>query len=265
MTEFLCPVCGKKLSSSGTAFSCPAGHSFDIARSGYVNLLTNSGSGRHGDDKLMVRARTRFLDKGFYAPLADRLAELAAVEKPDLIVDAGCGEGYYTDMLSRISPHAEVIGLDISKDAIAAAAKRCRVGRFAVASIAGIPLEDGCADVLLNVFSPFFPAEFARVLKSGALLLRVIPLEMHLHALRELVYDTPYDNDVPELDADGFETEGFEELRYSIRLESREDIEDLFRMTPYYYKTSAADQDKLRRAEQLETEIEFGIIRYRKI
>lgn len=264
MVEFLCPVCGKKLILSGSAFSCSERHSFDRARKGYVNLLTGSGTGRHGDDKLMVRARTRFLDKGYYAPLAERLAALAAEEAPALIIDAGCGEGYYTGMISRRVPDADIIGLDISKDAVAAAAKRCPTGRFAVASTASIPLENGCADIMLNIFSPFFPAEFARVLKPGALLLRVIPLEKHLHGLREFVYDVPYDNELPSLDDDHFEIAGTEELRYSIRLDGREDISDLFMMTPYYYKTSAADQAKLERAEHLETEIEFGIIKYRK-
>lgn len=265
MVPFLCPVCGDNLILSGKTFSCPERHSFDVARSGYVNLLLNSGSGRHGDDKRMVKARTQFLDKGYYAPLAETLASISAEAAPAMLLDAGCGEGYYTEIISRTVPDADIIGLDISKDAVAAAAKRCSRGRFAVASTASIPLPDACADLILNVFSPFFPAEFHRVLKPGALLLRVIPLETHLHELRQLVYDAPYDNTVPAPETEGFALIGTEELRYTIRLSETEDILHLFMMTPYYYKTSAADQEKLFKAVSLETQIEFGILQYRKL
>lgn len=265
MVPFLCPVCGNKLISSGRTFSCTGNHSFDVARSGYVNLLMNSCSGRHGDDKRMVKARTQFLDKEYYAPLADRLAAIAEEASPALLLDAGCGEGYYTEIISRTVPGAGIIGLDISKDAVAAAAKRCGRGRFAVASTASMPLPDECADMILNVFSPFFPKEFHRVLRPGALLLRVIPLEKHLHELRQLVYDAPYDNTVPALNAEGFALVGKEELRYSATISDKDDLLNLFMMTPYYYKTSAVDQEKLFRAGSLETQIEFGILQYRKL
>lgn len=263
MISLICPVCGERLKREENAYICPKRHSFDIAKSGYVNLLPSSGSGRHGDDKLMVRARTQFLNKGYYRPLALRLAEIAATERPGLIVDAGCGEGYYTDIVSLASEGAETVGLDISKAAVAAAAKRCRRGVFAVASTVSMPLEDSCADVILNVFSPFFPAEFARVLKPGGLLLRVIPLELHLHELRQLVYESPYDNTVPELEAPGLELLGTEELKYTICIDGSDDISSLFMMTPYYYKTSAADQARLAEAQALTTRVEFGIVSYR--
>ncbi len=263
MIYLICPVCGERLRREESAYICPRRHSFDIAKSGYVNLLPPSGSGRHGDDRLMVRARRQFLDRGYYSPLAARLAEIAAEERPGLIVDAGCGEGYYTDRVSLASGDAETVGLDISKDAVAAAAKRCRRGIFAVASTVSMPLEDCCADMMMNVFSPFFPAEFARVMKPGALLVRVIPLERHLHELRQLVYDSPYDNVVPPLETPGFEPPEVEELRYTVTIDNSEDIANLFMMTPYYYKTSAADQARLTSAQTLTTQIEFGIVKYR--
>lgn len=264
MVQLICPVCGERLRREKSAYICPRRHSFDIARSGYVNLLPSSGSGRHGDDKLMVRARTQFLDRGYYLPLAERLAAIAAEERPGVIVDAGCGEGYYTDIVSRAADGADTVGLDISKDAVAAAAKRCRRGTFAVASTVSIPLEDCCADMVLNVFSPFFPVEFARVLKPGGTLVRVIPLERHLHELRQLVYDSPYDNDVPPLEVPGFERAGTEELRYAVDINNGGDISNLFMMTPYYYKTSAEGQARLRAAQRLTTQIEFGIVKYKK-
>lgn len=263
--EFLCPVCGRELEKHEKTYSCGEHHSFDIARSGYVNLLPPRGNGHHGDDRLMIRARTAFLNRGYYFPLAERVAALAQESSPEGIIDAGCGEGYYTEIVANRCPGAEIIGLDISRDAAAVAAKRCTGGHFAAASTAAMPLKDNCTDVLLNIFSPFFPKEFARVLKKGGKVIRVIPLEKHLHELRALIYDSPYDNDMPDLSADGFAITGWEELQYRITVGNNEDLMNLFMMTPYYYKTSAADQKKVKNAQQLETQIGFGIAIYKKL
>lgn len=115
-----------------------------------------------------------------------------------------------------------------------------------------------------HIFSPLFETEFHRVLKQKGILIRVIPLETHLHELREVVYDHPYDNDVPDLNIEGFQIIKKEELKYTITLETTEDILSLFRMTPYFYKTGREDQEKLEHCEQLTTSIEFGIIVYEK-
>lgn len=266
MTYFICPVCGEALSTNGKSYMCPQGHCFDIAKSGYVNLLMSNAAGRHGDDKTMVRARTEFLNAGYYEPLADRLVSTVKklVSDGAVIVDAGCGEGYYSAKIEQATG-GRVIGIDISREALIAASKRSRSMALAVASTAAMPVPDESADVVLNVFSPLFEDEFRRILKSGGHLIRVVPMEKHLWELKELVYDKPYENEKPELELKSFELESAEELIYEISLESGEMIQKLFMMTPYYYKTGEADQKKLQSADKLKTELEFCIAVYRKV
>ena len=265
MTDFICPVCKTGLSDNGKSYICENGHCFDKAKSGYVNLLLNSGSGRHGDDKLMVRARTEFLNAGYYAPLAEKLKEIAVslCNERSVILDAGCGEAYYSAQIQE-AVNCSLIGIDISKDALIAAAKRSKVLSLAVASTAAMPVEDKCADLVLNVFSPLFAEEFSRVLKDGGYLIRVVPLEKHLWELKARIYAEPYENDAPTLELEGFELIKTAELKYEICVEDSSLINDLFMMTPYYYKTGEADQKKLLSGEKLTTQIEFGILVYNK-
>lgn len=271
MTELVCPVCGGTMKWDERTCRCPAGHSFDRARSGYVNLLPPAPGGkRRGDDKLMVRARTAFLDKGYYDPLAELLADCACRWAPRgaRVVDAGCGEGMYTarvlEYLARFGEEPEVVGLDISKEALIRAGKRSGALTLCAASTAHMPLPGGWADLVLNIFSPFMDREFARVLKPEGKLIRAVPLERHLWGLKELVYDTPYENPPMSLEEPGWRVVERRELRYEITLDSNEDIMNLFRMIPYYYKTGAADQEKAARAQRLTTAVEFGVCVYER-
>ena len=272
MPELICPICGEKLNPGDRSFLCLKDHCFDRAKSGYVNLLPPAPGGkRHGDDKLMVKARTRFLDKGFYDPLSGAIAACVdSISGSSVnIVDAGCGEGKYTadlhSFLENRGKQADIVGIDISKDALIYASKRCKSLSFFAASTAHMPLADSWADVVLNIFSPFMPEEFCRVLKTGGKLVRVVPLEGHLWELKELIYDVPYPNPPMDMEAEGFKIADVQKLCYEIDLSSKEEIMDLFMMTPYYYKTGAADQAKAENAEQLHTRLEFGIYVYEKI
>lgn len=270
MAELLCPVCGAVLQKNEKSYVCPARHSFDLAKSGYVNLLLNSSQGHHGDDKLMVRARRDFLDKGYYDPLAREIAALCVQYAPErsLIVDAGCGEGKYTaDVLAALQcsgKSAEIVGVDISKDALTYAARRCRELTLAVASVSHLPLAAGSADLVLNIFAPYVPEEFHRVLRPGGRLVRVYPLERHLWELKSLVYDRPYENPPTPLPTDGFAIAETREVCYTVHLPCTEDITALFRMTPYYYKTGRADQQKAESAKTLDVSLCFGVTVYEK-
>ena len=271
MDILLCPVCGGPLQKSEAAYRCRSGHSFDRARSGYVNLLPPTAGGkRHGDDRLMVRARTEFLNRGYYALLADAVADCAADSAPQgsVIVDVGCGEGYYTqrvwERLCAAGAAPTLVGVDISKEALIGAARRSKDWTLCAASAAHLPLADESADLLLNIFSPLEAAEFARVLKPNGRLLRVLPLEGHLWELKELIYEQPYRNPAPEEKLDGFHLLHRRDVRCTVSLRSGEDIMALFRMTPYYYKTGAHDQEKAARACALDTRAEFGLLLYEK-
>ena len=265
---FCCPVCGNTLQGDKT-YKCENNHSFDKNKHGYLNLLMSNAasSKRHGDDKLMVVSRSEFLEKGFYAPVREALtaALLQYASKNMRILDAGCGEGWYTahfaKELSAFSP--QVAGVDISKDALRQAAKR-GLTELAVASTAKLPVTSESCHAVLNIFSPPELKEFHRVLTADGVLIRALPMVNHLLGLKEAVYDHALLNPAPVTEIEGFILLSAVPVQYEIQLHSSEDIWNLFTMTPYYYKTGKADQEKLRRLSQLTTQVEILILTYKK-
>lgn len=272
MNFFTCPICKEPFERVGNSLVCPKRHSFDLSRRGYVNLLrpSKSGGARHGDDKLMVAARTAFLDAGFYEPLLNALKAVVCPNAAEIrtVLDAGCGEGYYTNGLREallpMSPALAVYGIDVSKDAVHAASLRERSLRLSVASIFDLPVADGSVDLLVNLFAPYDGKEFARVLRDGGMLLRVFPAERHLWELKTAVYDVPYENEIDTFDLEGFTMTEKTHLRFPLSLDCAEQIDALFKMTPYYYKTSREGQARLKALNFLETHAEFYIAVYRK-
>ena len=259
-----CPVCGGALADAPGRLVCGQGHSFDRARNGYVNLLLRGGSGkRHGDDAAMVRSRRTFLERGYYAPVRDAVLRRLALSLPrgGCILDAGCGEGYYTAAVAAL-PGTEVLGADISRTAVKACAGRGI--RCAVASSARLPLEDGCCDGVLALFAPVEAEEFRRVLRPGGVLVTASPLPRHLWSLKAAVYDRPYENDPPAEAVPGFLPGGYEDVEERIVLPTSEDVTALFCMTPYWYKTSRADQEKLAALDRLETELAVRVAAWRR-
>ena len=166
--------------------------------------------------------------------------------------------------IEKAGKTGELIGVDISKTALQYAAKRSTDFTLCVASCAHLPVADGSIDEVLNIFSPFVPEEFARVLKRGGHLLRAYPLREHLWELKALIYDTPRDNPPTPLETEGFTLIETREVRDRIHLPCTEDILALFRMTPYYYKTGAKDQQKAERVETLDVQLAFGLAIYQK-
>ena len=264
---FVCPVCGCELHGDKT-FKCEHNHSFDKNKHGYLNLLMSnaSASKRHGDDRLMVLARSEFLEKGYYAPVREALTDaLQGHARENMrILDAGCGEGwytaYFTEQLKDYSPIAA--GVDISKDALRQAAKR-GLTQLAVASTAKLPVASESCDAVLNIFSPPELKEFHRVLRSDGVLIRALPMENHLLGLKQAVYDTALLNPAPATDIEGYTLLKAVPVRYAITVHG-EDIWNLFTMTPYYYKTGKSDQDKLKALDTLTTQVEILVLTYKK-
>lgn len=263
MFVFICPICNKPLSDTGRSHVCENGHSFDKAKSGYVNLLMSQQAHTklHGDHRQMLLARRRFLCKGYYDFLATRINELCSGKTT--VLDIGCGEGYYTSLLAK-KPNSTVGGIDISKDALALAAKDCPGAVFAVASINRIPVPDKSMDIVLNIFAPYLASEVLRILKNNGTFLKVIPLEKHLWELKQAVYDRPYENrpdfSVPE----GMTLLRKEVLKREISVNNRLDLCDLFEMTPYCRKTSAKDAEKLSDYHCMRITVEFAILIFKK-
>lgn len=272
MPELLCPVCGQTLERMEKNDFCPAGHSFDRAKSGYVNLLISHQSGaQHGDDKAMVRARRAFLEKGYYAPLQKALCDAVrccAPERETHLLDAGCGECYYTAAVERALVESgrvpSIVGVDISKDALRFGDKRGSGLRLAVASVYHLPVADASCDVVLNVFAPFSGAEYRRVLKPGGVLVHVSPGEGHLWELKRAVYEKPYRNDAAAPQQEGLALADERMIHYPMHLIAHEDVVNLFWMTPYAHKTSPADAARLDDIAALDVAAEFVLRIYRK-
>ena len=156
-------------------------------------------------------------------------------------------------------------GIDISKCILRAAAKRDRDIEFAVASSYHLPAADGCADLLLDCFSPLALDEFRRVLKPGGLFFYVVPAADHLWELKQVLYDHPYPNEEKETPYEGFSYEAIVPVEDTITLESQTDIHALFQMTPYYWKTPRAGAERLAALETLTTHISFRVHIFRKL
>ena len=268
---FVCPKCKGKLNITSVGASCEAGHSYDKSKKGYFNLLLSRGGGVHGDNKMMVDARRDFLGKGFYSPLAERVADLVLKNAPRLasVLDVGCGEGYYTDYFERAlssrDGESRVYGFDISKDAVIRAARKNPRISLSVASAYDMPIADGAVDVAVNMFSPLAREELLRALKPGGIFIMTIPGKEHLFGLKSALYDTPYKNEVQDTALSGFELLKTENISYNITLDNSEDILNLFRMTPYAYRTSSVGRERIERLERLETAIEFITFVYKKL
>lgn len=271
LDAFRCPVCKAAMrqdaGGAGRLLCCgEKTHCFDMARSGYVHLAPRHSGG--GDSREAVRARTAFLSAGYYEVAANALCELLDRHAPSgLLADAGCGEGYYTNRIARMGKHA-VCGFDLSRDAVDAAAKAARReqngARYAVASVFELPLMDESADAVVNIFAPCAEGEFCRVLKTGGVLILVGAGERHLLGLKRALYDETYENaeraDLPK----SMRLAEQLTVRDEITVKGREQIGHLFSMTPYYWRTSPADRQKLDTLEELTTEIEFDLRVYIK-
>ncbi|MBE6609153.1 MAG: methyltransferase domain-containing protein [Ruminococcaceae bacterium] len=270
---YICPKCSQKLIRNENTYKCELGHSYDIASAGYVNLILSSKkSAVHGDNKEMIDARRRFLSLGHYSAIPNILFDLIRSYINDSdginILDAGCGEGYYTgalaDKCSSDDISANIYGVDVSKDAVLPAAKRYKSINFAVASVNALPFANERFDVVLSLFAPLAEKEFHRVLKNGGILITVSPSPRHLFGLKEKIYDTPYLNPITTFEPEIL-TKANEIIHSEkIHLSSQNEIQDLFKMTPYYYNTGKKDIEKLSPLSDLDTEIGFVFGIYRK-
>lgn len=271
MSLFVCPVCAGRLDRQGGQYRCEQGHSFDVARENYVNLLpaNRQHSKAPGDDKAMAAARTRFLDGGWYGPLRNKLCQLTEALLPDggALLDAGCGEGWYTAALAQVAAAREgrTAGVDLSKPAVKRAGRRCPGAEIAVASVYHLPVADGTVDLLVNCFSPLAAEEFRRVVKPGGHFLYVVPGPRHLWELKELLYDRPYENEEKKEEYGGFTLEGVEPVETAFTLTDPQDIRALYHMTPYTWKTPREGAARLEQVTELTVTAQFRIHRFRRV
>lgn len=265
-----CPLDGEPLSQSDTCWRCPAGHSFDVARQGYLHLLPvqKKRSLDPGDSKDMVAARRRFLNAGFYQPVAEAVNKTvttgAGDTKPLACLDAGCGEGYYLRQLaaSNMDRSLALVGVDISKWAILAAAKQDKRPRWLVGSNANLPVLSGTLDCVLCLFGFPVYSEFARVLKPGGMVIQADAGPDHLRELREIIYPSLKPEKPSAIDApEGFSSLNTETVRYSLILENQAAIADLLAMTPHFYRAPAEGRVRVETLDTLTVTVDVTLRR----
>lgn len=267
---YICPVCGQGLTEESRRAVCPSNHTFDRASEGYINLLLPSRGGTHGDNRAMVQARRRFLERGYYDTLANRVCAHVAAHLPTggVLLDMGAGECFYTDRMERtlrdVGKDAELYAFDISKDAVRYAAKRNRALHLFVAGAYHMPVRTGAVDVAVNMFAPLATEETHRVLRDGGIFILVIPEREHLFGLKVALYDTPYKNTAADAALPGFTLLSSEEVRYPMTVDGREAIADLLYMTPYGYRSPAVGIERLLACTSLETDAHFRIFVYQR-
>lgn len=197
-----CPRCGSALVPREQSLVCAAGHCYDLSRRGYVNLAPGHDQSTEKYGAGLFAHRREAFASGAYDAVLEAVAEQLALRfgaAPFTLLDVGCGEGFYARALAARFPAATIIGLDISRDAITAAARENGLPHWLVADLKHLPLLDGAADVVLDVLTPADYAEFRRVLKPGGLLVKALPGKHYLREVRNAVADclrggSAYDN-----------------------------------------------------------------------
>lgn len=267
MSNIICPVCGGDLFPEANSFRCEKGHCFDKAREGYVNLI----AGNHkkgsliGDNRDMALSRRSFLEKGYFDSLVNELVSI--IKEKDfpcpVILDVCCGEGYYSHKIKE-STHCNMQGFDISKEMVRLASKRKDGTLYFVANLARIPVKDCSTDIIFHLFAPFHEKEFRRILSDKGIIITAVAGENHLFELKEILYDKPYKNDEAPPETKDLTLKEKRKVTKKIHLCSKEDIDALFKMTPYYYRTSDKDKEKLSSYGELDITVDFAIFIYEK-
>lgn len=177
-----CPICQAGLALDDRRLACARGHSYDIARQGYVNLSTGRGDPGTGDTAAMVAARARFLARGHFAAIAEQVASTAAAA--GLVVDLAGGTGYYLSSVLDRGPATTGLCIDVSAPALRRAGRaHPRAAAIGADAWQDLPLVSGAATTVLSIFGPRNPAEIERILGPAGRLIVVAPTPRHLAEL----------------------------------------------------------------------------------
>ncbi|CNF16188.1 23S rRNA (guanine(745)-N(1))-methyltransferase [Yersinia bercovieri] len=269
--SYQCPLCHQALLPSLQQWRCSNNHQFDCAKEGYVNLMPvqHKGSKQPGDSPEMMQARRAFLDAGYYQPLQQRVCEILDSALPldaIMLLDIGCGEGYYTaavaDQLNR-QRQISVFGLDVAKVAIRYGAKRYQQVNFCVASSHRLPFASHSLDAVLRIYAPCKASELARTVKPGGIVVTVAPGPRHLYQLKALIYAEVQLHDDTEESLEGFELVSRETLSYEMKLSGKQGF-NLLQMTPFAWRAAIETGQELAARRTFICETDFVIALHRR-
>ena len=264
----LCSVktCRQPLARRERTYVCANNHAFDVARSGYVNLLQpqDRRSRTPGDTPEAVAARRRFLERGFVQPLVDGIVAALPLREGDALLDAGCGEGHHLAAF-RAAYSVDAYGVDISVPAIDLAARRHRDCRWIVANADRfLPWEDASFHALTSITARLNAAEFHRVLREDGTLLVAIPGADDLVELREAIQGERIERDRVERTIDMFSSlfafERHVALRHVAQLD-REAMHDV--LATSYRGLRRSESERLARLEPMDVTLSRDVLLFR--
>lgn len=195
-----CPICHQPLKLQANSFKCSAGHCYDLAAQNYLNLAPQKNQTFNKYNATLFKARRQVFAAGLYDPLLQKILEYCEDFKTKnsaaklTILDAGCGEGYFAaNLQEKLAFPVKVLALDLAKDAVKMAAQNYRYPDLycLIGDLANLPLADNSLDIIINLLSPASYGEFARVLKPGGLLIKVIPEDNYLSEVRDYLHIPP--------------------------------------------------------------------------
>ncbi len=267
---FSCPICtGNFLNLNDNSIKCQNNHGFDLSKNGYINLLT-SNKLKVEYSKELFEARNKICKKGLFSKATKLIEEIILNYSNSLnevmILDAGCGEG---SNLSEIMNSLDLklykaVGLDISKEAIFIASKEYQNIIWTVGDLSNTPFKEKSFNIILNILSPSNYGEFKRLLKENGILIKIVPNELHLHELREIIYEKTdkenYSNEqVVQHFNDKFKLIDVKDISYKFKI-TDEDLLLLIRMTPLAWKITEDMISKIIKSNLNEITIDMSLM-----
>lgn len=289
----ICPTCGERMTRGGGSLVCSAGHTFDVSKSGYVNLLPpgKEKNAHTGDERKMILSRADFLSRGHYDRISTSLASLIptyGTDEPIVLCDMGFGEGRHTVNIAKTlgkdsGRPVMALGADASKYGAECASKLARAAGlmptggigaecdlpvqayFIPANIFHLPVNDGSFDVCVSMFAPIAWDEVRRTLKTNGVLAVASSGHEHLMEMRRIIYDEVRESDFSPDAADGFTKVLEDSINYKMHLSSKEEIGNLFVMTPFYYRTTRAGRERLLSLDELDVTVNVKFTLFKKL
>ena len=263
---YICPKCHEELIKTDNSYKCINNHTYDISSKGYVNFLLNNdkNSIHPGDSKDSLIARYKYLNKGYYEFILNKVNNIVKEYKNITLLDIGCGVGYYTYELKKNNPSIDIYGFDIAKEALSIASRYTKTDiNWFVSNSKNIPIKDNSIDIVLAMFSFVTPSEIERVLNKDGIIIQVCAGPNHLIELKQTIYD-----DIKEKEESNtllpFNLIDKQEYKTNIIINNNEDILNLFKMTPHYYRCSEEKKEKISKLNEIDLTIDIIINIYKK-